>query len=679
MFPDKHPLSSISSRRRFLKAAAAGTILAASTPAYAQQPSTFKLDGNISGWTGRSPDAIAGQANPTLSLEAGTTYRITWTNIDGLDHNIALLDSNESVLKRTKVVSGQGVTQTLEFTATQEMTEYLCEVHPTSMRGEINVSGGEQSSTPTSTSTDAPSEKTSTTGFMPTGPSVRLETVVDGGLTAPLDLQVQPDSDNRVVVDQVGAIYNLSSNGLSDEPFLDISNQLVNFDNLPEEKVIDERGLLGFAFHPEFQETRKFYVYYSAPPRDETPNGFTHTQVLSEFRATEDGMKGVADSERTLLEIPQSYFTHNGGGLLFGPDGLLYLGVGNGGGDLAIRGNVNDWYRNRGGNGQDVIENLLGSILRIDVNNREEGKPYAIPDDNPLVDEEGLDEQFAWGFRNPWRMSFGKGNLFVSDVGQFEYEEISIVANGGNYGWNVKEASHCFASANLRPITSCPNHTPEDVRGGELLINPVIEYPHRYNGQGVGVAVTGGYIYQNATIPALRGKFVFGDYSKTGKPGGSVFAATPPREGKWPLEEVIFEEKENGRLDSYVLGVYPGPLGELFVLTTDNLGVVGETGAIHRVLPPKQETPTPAATQTPSRPPTATATPESTPTQTNSSTEVPANNYSPNPAPRGGSETQTSTSQDEGFISRVSGPGFGILTTLAALTSILARVFQSEK
>ena len=151
------------SRRRFLKTAAATTVIGASGTASAQETPTFKLDGRIPGWLGQSPDAIAGRTNPTLSLETGTTYRIRWTNVDGRAHNVALLDGNGTVLKRTKIISEQGATQMLTFTATQEMAEYICEVHPTSMRGEIQIAG-EQSS---STQTDTPSDSVSANRFMP--------------------------------------------------------------------------------------------------------------------------------------------------------------------------------------------------------------------------------------------------------------------------------------------------------------------------------------------------------------------------------------------------------------------------------------------------------------------------------------------------------------------------------
>ena len=695
--PPTPSIHSLLSRRRFLRTATATAALGASGVAGGQATATFTFDGTIPGWVGRSPESIAGQTNPDLRLTPGERYEITWTNVDGEPHNFVILDADGSPIASTDTTSTEGATLSVNFTATEAMAEYYCEYHQGSMRGTVRLTG--ESSTQTTTPTDDPP----TERFMPRGASVGLETVVDGGMTAPLALEVPPESDRRFVVDQVGGVYTLDGGGL--EPFIDIGNRLVNFDNLPDEKVIDERGLLGLAFHPNYRENRKFYLHYSAPPRPGTPEGYTHTQVLSEFRATEDFSAGIPDSEHTILEIPSPYYTHNAGEILFGPeDGYLYMGMGNGGGSLLIEGNAGDWYENRGGNGQDVDENLLGSILRIDVDSREDGKPYGIPNDNPLVGEKGLDEQFAWGFRNPWRMSFERGNLFVCDVGQFNYEEVSIVTKGRNYGWNVREGTHCFVSAERRAggdtvIDECPDRTPPDVRGGEPLVPPIIEYPHTHEDEPVGSAVTGGTIYENATIPDLRGKFVFGDYSASaGDPSGSVFAATPPQDGQWSLEEVTFEGLDGGTLDSYVLGVYPDSRGELYVLTTDNLGVRGKTGKVRKIQPPEPETTTRPATATPEQPPTATPTPTPTPTPTETPTPTPTETptatptETPTETPTPTSErpvtaatdtthetTATNTGESEGWISRVDGPGFGVLAALTALGGVAVRLLSERE
>jgi glucose/arabinose dehydrogenase len=658
------------SRRRFLAATAAGvTGLAGvgSVTAQAQsQPQEIRLGGETTGWVGRAPSRIQGTINPTLELEVGRTYRLTWKNIDGRRHNVALLDANDVVLQRTEFVTEKGATQTFEFTATEAMDEYVCQAHLSSMRGDIEFSSGSETTETTTDESGKPEE------FFAEGPTVRTDTIIDGGLTAPLGLEVPPgERDELFILDQIGLVRRYGYNGSGGGVFLDIRDQLINFDNLPGRKTIDERGLLGLAFHPNFQENRRFYVHYSAPPRSGTPDNFTHTQVISEFETNENGTKALPETERTVLEMPSPFYTHNGGAIVFGPDDYLYIGQGNGGGALESPKQPNDWYgANLGGNGQDVAENLLGSILRIDVDSREGDKPYGIPDDNPLVGKAGLDEQFAWGFRNPWRIGFSGGTLTAADVGQRRYEEVNVVRKGGNYGWNVREGGQCFvATKGSDPYrASCPTNTPPDVRGGEPLIDPVIQYPHTYETKGVGVAVIGGYIYENATIPALQDKYVFGDYSKNGKPRGSLFAATPVEGDSWSVEELSIANSENGELNAYLLCVGRDNDGELYALTTDNLGVKGETGAVHRLRPPEADARETPSTETPARPPTATTTPEPTPTPTATATATETTN-----------STDTARSGESGGIVTGDGPGFGILAGLAGLALGAARLLSGEE
>ncbi len=668
--------SGLPSRRRFLTVAAAGTLAGVGglTGAAAQsQPETIELGGTTAGWVGRSPDRIDGATNPTLHLEAGTDYRITWTNTDGAPHNIEIHDTDGTVLERTAVISGEGKTQTLEFTATEEMATYLCEVHPTTMVGDVSFE---------------PATETTTSGvevndsYFEMGPSIRTETVADEGLTAPLDLAMPPGERGRFfVVDQVGQIYVYDTGSGERETFFDLGDQLIDFGSLPNEKVIDERGLLGLAFHPNFAENRKFYVAYSAPRREGTPSNYTHTQVVEEYEANEEGTRALPGTQRPLLEMPSPYYTHNGGALAFGPDdGYLYVSIGNGGGALKSEKQVDDWYApNRGGNGQDVGHNLLGSILRIDVDTQDGEKAYGIPDDNPLVDDAGLDEHYAWGFRNPWRMGFSGGRLMAADVGQARYEEVDVVEKGGNYGWNVKEGTHCFAATGTPGDTraACPSRTPDSVRGGEPLIDPVVEYPHPNveDGPGAGISVIGGYFYENATIPALEGRYVFGDYSKgKAEPTGSLFAATPTDEGQWSTEEITLADTDNGHLNGFLLCVGRDNDGELYALTTDELGPTGETGAVHRLRPPATEGTTAADTETPGQPPTATATAEPTPTATETATAT----EEPTPTTADtGTTTNASNETEDGGVGRFvpgSGPGFGVLAGLAGLVGIAARL-----
>ena len=664
------------SRRRFLRTTAAtGTLVGVSGLADAQpQPETIRLGGEIGGWQGQSPDGIAGETNPTLQLDAGTTYRLTWENLDGLGHNIALLDGEGNVLQRTDIMSEQAATQTIEFTASEEMAEYVCEPHITSMRGSLSFGDG---ATETSEGDGDSSER-----FIPKGASVRIETLVDGGPTAPLDFAVPPGGSRKFVVDRFGQVYVYESDSLNEEPFIDVSDQLT--------EIAGEMGLLGMAFHPNYQQNQKFYLRYSVPPREDTPDDFDHTEVLSEFTASEDSSTSNPDSERTVLEIPWPEDTHNAGSVVFGPDGYLYMGTGDGGGahDTGL-GHVSDWYeRFEGGNGQDVTENLLGSVLRIDVDSQEDNKPYAIPDDNPLVGREGLDEQFAWGFRNPWRMGFSNGTLFVADVGQNGYEEVSIVEKGSNYGWNVREGTHCFKpgpEGSRNPPEECPTKTPPDVRDGEPLIDPVIEYPHSYEDRGVGSAVIGGYIYENSAIPQINGTYVFGDYRKTSEtetPTGSLFAATPDNEGQWSLEELTIENTDNGLLGAYVLALGRDNDGGLYVLTTENPG--GDaTGAVHRIRPPKNAQRTTrrnATASTTNTPVTANTTTTGNTTATNTASTPTANttatttgNATADATPTANATTGTTqpgTAGTDGVsagTSGGSGPGFGVVAALGGL------------
>ncbi|MFC7044340.1 PQQ-dependent sugar dehydrogenase [Halobacteriaceae archaeon GCM10025711] len=417
-----------------------------------------------------------------------------------------------------------------------------------------------------------------------TGPSVGVETVATG-FTAPLGFEMAPGDDRYFVVDQPGTVHAVDPESGETTPFLDVEGRVLVSSGY------DERGLLGLAFHPEFAENGRFYVRYSAPPRDGTPDGYDHTFVLSEFQASEDRTTGVPDSERTVLEIPEPQFNHNAGAIAFGPDGYLYVGVGDGGGSNDdSRGHVDDWYdANAGGNGQDVTENLLGSVLRIDVDGREDGKSYGIPDDNPLVGRPGLDEHWAWGFRNPWRFSFDGDRLFVADVGQNLYEEVSIVERGGNYGWNVREGDRCFSTDSpSSPPASCPDAAPDGP-----LRDPIVAYPHQANGETVGVAVIGGYRYRGDAIPALQGTYVFADWRADGRlfaatppADGRLFAATPPADGDGPWSMAAVPMADPGdAFGQFVLGLGRDRDGELYALTSQQSGVEGETGALHRVVP----------------------------------------------------------------------------------------------
>jgi glucose/arabinose dehydrogenase len=415
--------------------------------------------------------------------------------------------------------------------------------------------------------------------------------LVAEGFTAPVTLVEPPDGTRRLfVVDQVGLIRVLLPDGtLLPDPFLDLRSQIV-----PLMSSFDERGLLGLAFHPDYVTNGRFFVYYSAPLREGAPAGFDHTSHVSEFRVSADPNRADPSSEQILLQVDEPQFNHNAGTLLFGPDGFLYISLGDGGGadDVGL-GHVEDWYAaNAGGNGQDVTQNLLGNILRIDVDS---GDPYGIPPGNPFTATpgcaDGCDEIFAYGFRNPYRMSFDMGGshrLFVGDAGQELWEEVSIVDNGGNYGWNVKEGTHCFSTDNPdESPAECPDHVRSGVREGDPLTDPVIEYANHHQPGGLGAVVVGGHVYRGTVLRQLVGRYVFGDWSREFEvPDGTLFVASPRRKGLWLMQELRVANRPSGRIDHYVLGFGQDSSGEVYVLVTENTGPTGNTGKVFKLVRP---------------------------------------------------------------------------------------------
>ena len=282
-------------------------------------------------------------------------------------------------------------------------------------------------------------------------------------------------SDRLFIVTQQGVIHVIPNDQKVDKTatFLDIESRVVYQDNKNEE------GLLGLAFHPNYEKNGQFFVYYTT--QDEP-----QTSIISRFRVSEDDPnRADPDSEFELMRIAQPFWNHNGGTIEFGPDGHLYVGLGDGG-------KANDTLMN----GQNV-QTLLGSILRIDVDGKSKGRNYGIPSDNPFSNTGGLarPEIFAYGFRNVWRLSFDpKTNLlWAADVGQNIWEEINIVRKGGNYGWNLREGKHKFG-----PVGSPAR---------DDLIDPIWEYDH-----DVGKSITGGAVYRGTKVPALDGYYLYADY-----------------------------------------------------------------------------------------------------------------------------------------------------------------------
>ncbi|MFB6201057.1 MAG: sorbosone dehydrogenase family protein [Halorhabdus sp.] len=387
------------------------------------------------------------------------------------------------------------------------------------------------------------------------------------GFTAPVTIEFPTDDTTALVADQVGIIYVVRGDRRT-EPVLDLRDRMVALSGY------EERGLLGLAVHPDYPADERVFVRYSAPPRSGMPARVSHRFVLASFDVDPDTLVGDPDSERIVLDIPEPQGNHNAGAIAFGPDGYLYVATGDGGNanDTGY-GHVSDWYdATPGGNGQDVTENLLGSILRIDVTDVGD-EPYTVPDSNPLVGRDGLDEHYAWGFRNPWRLSFHDGELYAADVGQHRYEEVNHVQKGGNYGWNVREGRHCFGAGSGSTPDSCPTQTVD----GDPLIDPVIEYPH--GGHPVsGVAVIGGHVYTGQAIPGLRDRYVFADWQAD----GTLFVGTPSTGDRWEVTTLSVTDDAFG---DFVLGFGRDPSGEVYVATTGQAQVAGSTGAVYRVTP----------------------------------------------------------------------------------------------
>ena len=343
-----------------------------------------------------------------------------------------------------------------------------------------------------------------------------LETVASG-LSAPLYLTAPPGA-RRFIVEQRGRILVLENGGVLPTPFLDIAGKITSG---------GERGLLSVAFHPRYASNGFFYVNFT------DLNGDTRVE-----RYRVSGNRNTADpaSAKLIIAIAQPYANHNGGLVMFGSDGFLYIGMGDGGsgGDPQ-------------GHGQN-LQSLLGKMLRLDVDG---GDPYAIPTDNPYARGGGHPEIWASGMRNPWRFSFDRvaGFLYVADVGQNQWEEINAVPTqsaGLNYGWKISEGNHCYESA------SC------DLGG---LVRPVLEY-----GRDQGCSVTGGFVYRGARMPALAGTYFYSDYCLGSLRSFRLVngAATDPR--VWPVGDL-----------ANVLSFGEDSAGELYVLSSN--------GQVYRLVP----------------------------------------------------------------------------------------------
>ena len=545
--------------------------------------------------------AAIGTENPTLTLSIDKRYQVTVTNYTV--HPLEIIAKGSSYTSDVVLLSTGSTVGTLEsdpdiawddngagsvtFTLTlalynamisnDHVPGYRCRPHAPVMRGNFNVIG-----VPLVNPIPDVIEK---------GPiKIELETIA-AGIAAPVGMKPANDGTGRLfIADQSGLIYTILNGQLQPTPFLDVSNRLVKLGIIGsfDENDYDERGLFGIALHPDFANPQKpgygkIYTYTSEPvsgfadfTSNPPPASINHQSVIAEWQVSTRNPDTVdIDSRRELMRINEPQFNHNAGMLAFGPDGYLYISLGDGG-------NANDSGDGHGvsGNGQD-INTVLGSILRIDpldpsltassndlISGNEE---YRIPIDNPFVATEGIDEIYAYGFRNPFYFSFDTvtGRLIVGDVGQDNIEEVDIVTKGGNYGWNLKEGKFRFNSQ-----TGAVSNDLSDLPAN--LIDPAAQYDH-----DEGISIIGGFIYRGTAIPELFGKYVFGDFSRGFlNPDGRIFYAD--------LETGVIKELVIGvndrALNLFVKGFGQDLDGEIYLLASSNLGPYGTGGTVLKIV-----------------------------------------------------------------------------------------------
>lgn len=405
--------------------------------------------------------------------------------------------------------------------------------------------------------------------------SVTLDlTEVATGFNAPLRAVKAPGINGSLfVVEQTGKIFRVDLASGAKSLFLNVASDLV---------IGGERGLLGLAFHPDYASNGLFYTYQSEPRRDAqndavdfstiAPSNPNHRSMIVEYQASNPACNSFISKRDTLMIIDQPQSNHNGGDLVFDSVGNLYISVGDGG-------NAHDLGPGHGlfGNGRTNL-NVLGSILRINpLGNNSANSKYGIPASNPFVGVAGVDEIFAYGLRNPFRMSIDSttGNLYAGDVGQGDLEEVNHIVSGGNYGWNWKEGTFSFynlAGTGSYVSSVEPPNLPNN------LVDPIGQYD-----RSEGRSVIGGYVYRGSTIPNTTAKYVFGEYS-----GPSIVTATGRlfsldlQSNLQPkvIEEFIF----NNPIEGYITGFGQDANNELYVVTNNQLGTSGVGGKLLKLV-----------------------------------------------------------------------------------------------
>ncbi|KAM6933679.1 HHIP-like protein 1 [Xenentodon cancila] len=392
---------------------------------------------------------------------------------------------------------------------------------------------------------------------------------VANGLRNPVAMIHADDGTHRFfVAEQLGYVWVYLANGSRiDRPFLNLTQAV-----LTSPWAGDERGFLCIALHPRFTTVRKAYVYYSVSVKKQ------ERIRISEFTLSAyDDNQLDHSSERTILEVVEPASNHNGGQLLFGHDGYLYIFIGDGG-------RAGDPF-GKFGNSQNKSA-LLGKVLRVDVDNNDDGAPYSIPSDNPFMRETGArPEIYAYGVRNMWRCSIdrgdpatgsGRGRMLCGDVGQNKFEEVDLIVKGGNYGWRAKEGFSCYDRS------LCKNSSLDDVL-------PIFAYPHK-----LGKSVTGGYIYRGCQMPNLNGLYIFGDFMS----GRLMSLKENVTTGEWQYNEICMGTDQTCRFSKlinsyyrYIISFAEDEAGELYFLSTGVPSATARAGVIYKIVDPSRRAP----------------------------------------------------------------------------------------
>uniref|UniRef100_A0A4W4G2J0 Si:ch211-136a13.1 n=1 Tax=Electrophorus electricus TaxID=8005 RepID=A0A4W4G2J0_ELEEL len=392
---------------------------------------------------------------------------------------------------------------------------------------------------------------------------------VANGLRNPVAMVHADDGTHRFfIAEQLGYVWTYLPDGSRlDRPFLNLTKAV-----LTSPWAGDERGFLCIAFHPRFSVVKKAYVYYSVSVNKQ------ERIRISEFTLSNTDVNMLDhSSERTLLEVVEPAANHNGGQLLFGLDGYLYIFIGDGG-------RAGDPF-GQFGNSQNK-STLLGKVLRIDVDNNDDGAPYSIPSDNPFIREKhAKPEIYAYGVRNMWRCSIdrgdqitgkGRGRMFCGDVGQNKFEEVDLIEKGGNYGWRAKEGFSCYDKK------LCLNSSLDDIL-------PIFAYPHK-----LGKSVTGGYIYRGCQMPNLNGLYIFGDFMS----GRLMSLKENPGTGKWDYTELCMGTDKTCRFPKlinsyykYIISFAEDEAGELYFLATGVASATARAGLVYKIVDPSRRAP----------------------------------------------------------------------------------------